>query len=211
MAYTQIQVGAIPNYQPGEQNQTGGPQGEGYVSELLPKYTSLARQGKIIKYVAPAVTLAYLHLGTATAQAFALENPVNSGVNAFFLWTSVGFLTGTTVIGALVWAMQNMSVYPPTSPTAATAVNANPMFSVGQVVPYSALTYAASSSPTVMDLVLPTPTTSTAYNSLITKDHGGGLVLPPGYVAFLGQLTAAAAAGSAEVAWIELPVPPSAY
>jgi len=38
------------------------------------------------------------------------------------------------------------------------------------------------------------------------KYHDGSLILPPGYVAYLGQVTAAAAAGTAEVAWIEVPI-----
>ncbi len=211
MAYTQAQVGALPNYQPGEQSQTCGPHGDSYNSELLPRYGSLCRQGKILKYSVASVTLAYMHLGTAGAQSFALENPVNSGVNAIFLWTDIGFLTGTTVVGAIGWFMQNMSIYPPTSPTPATAINANPAFGVGQVVPYSALTFAASSSPTLYDLVYSTPTTSTVLQQDIHREHNGGLILPPGWVAFLGNSTAAAAAGSAEVAWVEVPLPASTY
>lgn len=205
----QYLVGSPQNQGPGPNvNQGGGPQGDAWISEYLPKWGTLARQGKIIKYSVASVTLAYMHLGTAGAQSFALENPVNSGVNAYFLWTQIGFLTGTTVVGAIGWYMQNMSIYPPTSPTAGTAVNANPAYATGQVVPYSALTFAASSSPVLYDLVLPTPTTSYVPGNVI-KAHEGGLVLPPGWVAFLGNQTAAAAAGSAEVAWVELPVPAS--
>ncbi len=211
MAYTQAQVGAIPNYQPGEQNATAGPHGEQYSSELLPRYASLCRMGKIFKYVAPTVTLAYMHLGTAGAQSFALQNPVNSGVNAIFLWTDIGFLSGTTVVGPIAWYMQNATTYPPTSPTPQTVVNANPAFSAGQIAAYSALTFATSSSPTIMDLVYATPTTTTVLQQDIHKAHEGALILPPGYVAFLGNQTAAAAAGSAEVAWVEMPVPVSTF
>ena len=203
MAYNALQVGATPNYGPGNQLQGGGPQGDAYVSEWHGRYFSAARSGKMFVYAASAVTIAYMHLGTAGAQAFALWNPVGSGVNAELLWTDVGFLSGTTVVDAIGWYLQNASHYPPTSPTPAASQNALFGAAGGQVVPYSALTFAASSSPTLMSLVGVTPTTTTVSGSVIHKIHEGSLILPPGTVAYLGASAAATAAGSAEVSWIE--------
>ena len=201
----QYLAGAPQNVGPGPNtNQGGGPQGDAWVSEYLPKYATLARQGKIIKYAA-AVTLA--HLTTSTAQTFGLINPSGSGYNAHLLWTSIGFTTGTTVVGTISWAIQNASTYPPTSLTAATAFNANPLYGVGVVQPYSALTSTSTAPQYYWDMILTTPTTTTVYGQQIVKDQGGALVIPPGFVAYLGQITAAAAAGTAEVAWVEVPIP----
>jgi len=200
----QYLAGAPQNIGPGPNvNQGGGPQGDAWFSEYQPRFGTLARQGKILKYAA-AVTLA--HITTSTAQTFALINPSGSGYNAEFLWTSIGFTTGTTVVGSITWSLQNASTYPPTSLTAAAPWNANPNFGVGVVVPYSAATTTSTAPNYYWDLVLTTPTTTTVYGQQLVKYHDGSLILPPGYVAYLGQVTAAAAAGTAEVAWIEVPI-----
>ncbi len=214
MSYAQVQVGALANYQPGEQNISGGPHGDLYTSELLPKYASLCRQGKIYKYSAAAVTLAYMQLGTPGAQSFALQNPINSGVNAMLLWTDIGFRTGSALtVGAIGWFMESALLYPPTSPTAGTVVNANPAFGAGQVVAYSALTQGASSAsfPVQYDLVYATPATAVVFQQNNHRVHDGGLILPPGWLAFLANSTVAAGVGSAEVAWAELPLPASRF
>ena len=203
----QFLVGSAGNSPAGPNvNQGGNPQGDAWVSEFHGSWFTAARTGNLFKYTVASVTLAYMHLGTAGAQSFALINPVGSGVNCEMLYTDIGFLTGTTVVGAIGWFAQNVTQYPPTSPTPALSQSGVFGGTPGKVVPYSALTFASTSSPTLADLVMATASTTSVVIQPIRKLHNGAFILPPGTVAFLGNSTAAAAAGSAECAWIETPV-----
>lgn len=204
---SQYLTSTIQNVGPGPNtNQSGGPHGDAYFSEMHSRFGTLARQGKIFKYAA-SVTLA--HLTTSTAQSFALINPAGSGYNAELLWTAMGFTTTTTVVGPTTWAIQNATTYPPTSLTAATPLNANPAFATsGVVVPYSAATTTSTAPSYYWDLIwVCASTTNVMGPDLYKKYHDGALILPPGFVCYLGNLTAANAAGYAEVAWIETPLP----
>src|SRR5208337_4439680 len=117
MAYNTLQVTAATNYQSGQQLQGGGPQGDGYVSEIHGKWATAARQGRLFHGSSAAAGIA-LPLYTATTQALCLWN-TSPNVDLEIVKFSLSYVSGITVAGPLMYGLLNAGfVYGTGSPIA---------------------------------------------------------------------------------------------
>lgn len=189
--------------------------GEGYVTELLPRYYAANYNGLLFHFSTGSVTIASTHVsplaaGTATP-IIAIWNPASSGKNAVITKVGAAAYSGTLGAGGLVWNYASW-----TTPT--TAALSTPVSGIMNGSAPSAMK-VYSNAVTTSSLVgifyknacnLGT-TGALAANGIeaspVEEDIGGDIIIPPGT---WGALAAFAAGTSpiltATVSWLELPV-----
>lgn len=180
--------------------------GEQLVSELLGKYASLVKSGKV--FYTSAIITAPVLFSTAAQLGPMLWNKPGSGLDAHILAIGVGQPTvASTVAGALGWA----SGVQPTAPTTPTAILTNNAYAGGGASQMAAV----NSGGTV--IVLPAPlflpltgvntgaiTTQAVSSSFV--DVGGGLIVGPGNVGYVcASATLTSGVFTIGLLWAELP------
>lgn len=181
--------------------------GELLVSEILGKYATLVKSGKV--FYTSAIITAPVIFSTAGQLGPMLWNRPGSGVDAHILGVAVGQpTTASTVAGAIGWC-SNVQPTAPTSPTAIVAVNA---YAGGGGTSQMG---AVNSGGTV--IVLPTPiffpltgvntgavTTQGVSSSFV--DVGGGLIIGAGNVGYVcSSATLSSGVFTIGLLWAELP------
>lgn len=195
---------AFPTQQAGAPS---GVVGELLISELLGKYATLVKAGKV--FYTSAIITAPVIFSTAAQLGPMVWNRPGSGIDAHILAIGVGQpTTASTVAGALGWA-SNVQATAPTTPTAITAVNA---YAGGGGTSQMG---AVNSTATV--IILPTPiflpltgvntgavTTQGVSSSWI--DVGGALIVAAGNVGYVcSSATLSSGVFTIGLMWAELP------
>ena len=96
MSNNYIQVGSVPAFGPGAQPQTGGPQGDAYVSEWHGNRAAATRAGKLFHGCGVVAGNAF-PIYTTTAPLFCLWNTGPNNVE--LVRFTAGYVSGTTVAG----------------------------------------------------------------------------------------------------------------
>jgi len=182
--------------------------GELSMSELLGKYATLAKSGKM--FYTSAIITAPVIFSTAAQLGPMLWNKPGSNIDVHLLAVSVGSpTTASTVAGAIGWATNNAGAQPVT-PTVITAVNA---YAGGGT---SALAVGGVLS-TATVLVLPVPiffpliavNTGAITTGALTSNYvdvGGAFIVAPGNVGYVcASATLTAGVFTIGILWAELP------
>lgn len=194
---------------PGAQAGAGtGVLGELAFSEVLGKYSTLVKAGKV--FYTSAIITAPVIFSTAAQLGPMLWNKPGSGLDAHLLAVSASEpSTATAVPGAIGYASQNAPVSP-VSPTAIVAVNAyagGGPSSMGGV--FSTATVLVLPAPIFLPLIGVAGAAITVGNSLTASwcDVGGAVVIGPGNVGYIcASATLTAAVMTIAILWSELPV-----
>lgn len=184
-----------------------GAVGELVVSELLGKYATLVKAGKV--FYTSAIITAPVIFSTAAQLGPMLWNRPGSPVDAHILALGVGSpTTASTVNGALGYASSPQPTAP-TTPTAIVAVNAYAGGGPSQMG-------AVLSTATVIVLPAPIflPLTGVNTGAVTTQalssswvDIGGALIIGPGNVGYVcASATLTAGVFTIGILWAELPV-----
>lgn len=186
------------------------PLGEMAVSELMAKYSYLARSGKIFStFNTSGASTPIAYTSTAGIGAGMLWNPPNSGVNLHILGVSVVITTATSVPCTLGIGGAGGQTSAPSSPTAATLPGASTL--VGGPSPAGQATKLG----TVVDAAaffLPLfaiGSTNAVTNEVATAyvDIGGAVVVPPGcWAGIIASAVPTSGVFQTGLIWAELPV-----
>lgn len=180
--------------------------GELIMSEVLGKYATLVKSGRV--FYASAIITAPVIFSTAAQLGPMVWNRPGSGLDAHILAVSVGSpTTASTVAGAISYASQTQPTQPSTG-TVLVPVNAYAGGGASQMVALSTATIL------VLPANLPFPlvavntgaiTTGALTNNYI--DVGGAFIVGPGNVGYIcGNATLTAGVFTIGVLWAELPV-----
>jgi len=181
--------------------------GELSVSELLGKYATLTKLGKV--FYTSAIITAPVIFSTAAQLGPMLWNRPGSGVDAHILAVSVGSpTTASTVAGAISWA-SNTQATVPTTATALTVMNAyagGGVSAMGGVFSTATILVAPTNVPFPLVAVNTGAITTGALTSNFI-DLGGALQVSPGTVGYVcGNATLTAGVFTIGLMWAELPV-----
>src|SRR3990167_8084011 len=184
------------------------PTGEQVVSQVHCALYEQNRRGNI--YMG-ATAVSGVAPGTAigTTAAFALYNPLNSGLDLVVLRASMSYLSGTLGIGFVNWIMHTAAVQAgaAVTGTAITVVRANGANGVGVGKPLTTATVVAGVLTRLFGNLPPMLGTSVLTPWRLDDDVDGALVVPPGAAV---SLQATAAAGTSPLViygctWEEVP------
>lgn len=180
--------------------------GELLVSEILGKYATLTKLGKV--FYTSAIITAPVIFSTAAQLGPMLWNRAASGIDAHILGVSVGSpTTASTVAGAISWASQVQ----PTQPSTATAITSVNAYSGGAPSAMGGVFSTATIlvAPTNIPFPLVAVNTGAITTGALTNnwiDVGGVFQVGPGNVGYVcGNATLTAGVFTIGLLWAELP------
>jgi hypothetical protein len=193
---------------PGSQSgMPAGMMGELAISEVLGKYATLTKLGKV--FYTSAIITAPVIFSTAAQLGPMLWNRPGSGVDAHLLAVGVSSpTTASTVAGAISWA-NNTQATVPTTATALTVMNA---YSGGGVSAMGGVFSTATIlvAPTNVPFPLVAVNTGAITTGVLTScfiDVGGVFQVAPGNIGYIcGNATLTAGVFTIGILWSELPV-----
>lgn len=190
--------------------QSGAPTGiagELMISELVGKYATLVKSGRV--FYTSAIITAPVIFSTAAQLGPMLWNRPGSSVDAHILAVSVGSpTTASTVAGAISYA-SNTQATVPTTATALTVMNA---YSTGGVSQMGGVFSTATIlvAPTNVPFPLVAVNTGAITTGALTTNYfdcGGAFQVAPGSVGYIcGNATLTAGVFTIGLLWAELPV-----
>jgi len=216
---SQYLIGPVGNSPPGANaNQQGGPHGDAYVSELHGKWATAARQGRLFHGSSAAGGIA-IPLYTATTQALCLWN-TSTNVELELVKYSLGYVSGTTVAGPIMYAMLQAGFSYGTAAPIATFTNAPTYIRPGR--PGTGTTQAQLANATVTTTAaLPVAqmigssisqpdafaaASTTAPVIVVEENFEGSIIVPPGWALFPVALLASVSLYQQRLVWIENPL-----
>lgn len=193
---------------PGSQaGMPAGMMGELSISELLGKYATLTKLGKV--FYTSAIITAPVIFSTAAQLGPMLWNRPGASVDAHILAVSVGSPTvASTVAGAISWASNTQ----PTVPTTATAITVMNAYAGGGVSAMGGVFSTATIlvAPTNVPFPLVAVNTGAITTGVLTNnwiDIGGAFQVAPGTIGYVcGNATLTAGVFTIGLLWAELPV-----
>src|SRR3990167_5204863 len=169
-----------------------GRTGEQIVSGLHGKFYEQAKRGNVYS---AATAVSGVAPGTAigTTAAFALYNPLNSGLDLVVLRASMSYLSGTLGIGFVNWIMHTAAVQAgaAVTGTAISVVRGNGTSGVGVGKPLTTATVVAGVLARPFGNLPPMLATSVLTPWRLDDEVNGALIVPPGAAVSL-QATAGA-------------------
>ncbi len=216
---SQYLVGPVGNSAPGPNvNQQGGPGGDAYVSELHGKWATAARQGRLFHGSTPAAGIA-IPLYTATTQAICLWN-TSTSVELELVKFSLGYVSGTTVAGPIMYALLQAGFNKGTAAPIATFTNASTYINPGRAgtgvsqAQFANATVTTSAALPVAQMIgssISTPDALTAASTtiatmVIEENFDGSIIIPPGWAFFPVALLASVTLYQQRLVWAENPV-----
>jgi hypothetical protein len=218
MAYGQSFVSGVANYPPGFQNSSGGPQGDSYVSEIHGKWATAARQGRLFHGSSAAAGIA-IPLYTATTQALCLWN-TSTNVDLELVKYSLGYVSGTTVAGPVMYALLNAGYAYGTGSPIATFTNAPTYMRPGRAgsgasqAQFANVTVTTTAALPVAQMIgssISQPdafaaASTTAPVIVVEENFDGSIIVPPGWAFFPMALLASVSLYQQRIVWIENPV-----
>ena len=185
-----------------------GRSGEHIVSQHQAALYELNKRGNVFMGVT-AVTGVAPGTAIGTTAAFALYNPLNSGVDLVVLKASMSYLSGTLGIGFVNWIYHTAAVQAgaAVTGTAITVVQGNGAGSSGKGKPFTTATVVGGVLARPFANLPPMLATTVLTPWRVDDDVDGAIVLPPGAAA---SLQATAAAGTSPLViygctWAEVP------
>jgi hypothetical protein len=181
--------------------------GELTISEVLGKYATLTKLGKV--FYTSAIITAPVIFSTAAQLGPMLWNRPGSGVDAHILMVSVGSpTTASTVAGAISWA-SNTQATVPTTATSLTVMNAyagGGVSAMGGVFSTATILVAPTNVPFPL-VSVNTGAITTGALTTTPVDLGGVFQVPPGSIGYVcGNATLTAGVFTIGLMWAELPV-----
>ena len=216
---SQYLVGLVGNSPAGANtNQQGGPHGDAFVSELHGKWATAARQGRLFHGSSPAAGIA-VPLYTATTQALCLWN-TSTTVDLELVKYSLGYVSGTTVAGPIMYAMLQAGFAYGTGSPIATFTNAPTYIRPGrpgtgttqaQFANVTVTTTAAIPVAQMIGASISTPDAFAAASTttpliVIEENFDGSIIIPPGWAFFPVALLATTSLYQQRLVWVENPV-----
>ena len=222
MAYGQSFVGGVANYPTGFQNSSGGPQGDSYVSEIHGKWATASRQGRLFHGSSAAAGIA-IPLYTATTQALCLWN-TSTNVDLELVKYSLGYVSGTTVAGPVMYALLNAGYAYGTGSPIATFTNAPTYMRPGRAgsgasqAQFANVTVTTTAALPVAQMIgssISQPdafaaASTTAPVIVVEENFDGSIIVPPGWALFPVALLASVTLYQQRLVWIENPISQSA-
>jgi hypothetical protein len=220
---SQYLVGPVGNAPPGANvSQQGGPHGDAYVSELHGKWATAARQGRLFHGSSAAAGIA-IPLYTATTQALCLWN-TSTNVDLEIVKYSLGYVSGTTVAGPIMYALLNAGYAYGTGSPIATFTNAPTYMRPGRAgtglsqAQFANVTVTTTAALPVAQMIgssISTPDALTAASTtiatmVIEENFDGSIIVPPGWALFPVALLASVTLYQQRLVWIENPISQSA-
>lgn len=180
--------------------------GELNVSEILGKYATLVKMGKV--FYTSAIITAPVIFSTAAQLGPMLWNRASSGLDAHVLGVSVSSpTTASTVAGAVSYASQVQ----PTAPSTATAIVSVNAYAgggpsgMGGVFSTATILVAPTNVPFPL-VAVNTGAITTASLSSCFVDVGGAFIVAPGNVGYIcGNATLSSGVFTIGLLWAELP------
>lgn len=193
---------------PGSQaGMPAGMMGELAISEILGKYATMTKLGKV--FYTSAIITAPVIFSTAAQLGPMLWNRPGSGVDAHILAVGVGSpTTASTVAGAISWASNTQ----PTVPTTATAITVMNAYAGGGLSAMGGVFSTATIlvAPTNVPFPLVGVNTGAITTGGLTQcfiDVGGAFQVGPGTIGYVcGNATLTAGVFTIGLLWAELPV-----
>lgn len=186
-----------------------GRTGEEINSPLNAPLYEITKRGNVFSG-ATAVTGVAPGTAIGTTAAFALYNPLNSGVDLVVLKASMSYLSGTLGIGFVNWIYHTAAVQAgvAVTGTAISAVQCNGGGAGAKGKPFTTATVVAGVLARLFGNLPPMLATTVLAPWRLDDDVDGALIVPPGAAV---SLQATAAAGTAPLVifggtWAEVPV-----
>lgn len=185
-----------------------GRTGEEIKSDLQARFYEQAKRGNVF-HGQTAVTGVAPGMAIGTTAAFALYNPVASGVDLVVLAATMQYLSGTLGIGFVSWVGHTNPAQAALTGTAIPVVNGRISASAGQGKPLTTATVPASGTPFRPFADLPPMLATSVLTPWVFSDIvDGAIVIPPGCGV---SLQGTAAAGSTPLvvfgmSWMEQPI-----
>lgn len=216
---SQYLIGPVGNSPAGANaNQQGGPHGDAYVSELHGKWATAARQGRLFHGSSAAGGIA-IPLYTATTQALCLWN-TSTNVELELVKYSLGYVSGTTVAGPIMYAMLQAGFSYGTAAPIATFTNAPTYIRPGrpgtgttqaQLANVTVTTTAALPVAQMIGSSISQPdafaaASTTAPVIVVEENFDGSIIIPPGWAFFPVALLASVSLYQQRLVWVENPL-----
>ncbi len=216
---SQFLVGPVGNSPAGPNvSQQGGPNGDAFVSELHGKWATAARQGRLFHGSSAAAGIA-IPLYTATTQALCLWN-TSTNVELELVKYSLGYVSGTTVAGPIMYAMLQAGFAYGTGSPIATFTNAPTYIRPGRAgtgttqAQFANVTVTTTAALPVAQMIgssISTPDALTAASTtiatmVIEENFDGSIIIPPGWAFFPVALLASVTLYQQRLVWVENPL-----
>jgi hypothetical protein len=214
MALNQLQVGPQGPFSPGTiATAAGGLEAELLSAQLHPAYYEAARRGRLfIQTTVPAGVA--IPISTTTSPLMVIWNPSGSGRNVVLMRLSIGYVSGTTVAGAVGLSYTTGAGANVATGAAFTAFNqvnpTNGFVGAGQqsaIKTSSAATNTLGAAGTwfytIFQNLAVTSATTVASNEC-THDFAGSIIVPPGVAVWLTASAASSALYSQTWTWEEI-------
>ncbi len=214
MALNQLQVGPQGPFSPGTiVSGASGLEAEQLVAQLHPAYYEAARRGRLFIQSTVAAGVA-IPISTTTSPIIVVWNPSGSGRNVVLMRYSIGYVSGTTVAGAVGLSYTTgagANVATGATFTAFNQVNpVNGFIGAGQQssiktssAATNTLTTAGTWFYTIFQNLAVTSATTVASNEC-THDFAGSVIIPPGVAVWPVATAASSALYCQTLTWEEI-------
>ena len=200
---TVLGQGALPANQPGTYElQSGGPSGDGYISQFHGKFYHANRSGHVW-IGAPLIAGVTLPVNTSlNAHTMGIINPAASNV----LVELISFTFGTQGAAALVVSqiLASVTKQVPTSVTVCDNIM-NPMAGGGQSLPNATCFKAATVAAAITTHIPMTTSFATSSMTAVQFEFDGKLILPPGWTVSITSSPVQTNASIPCLVWAEHP------